>query len=99
MSLVTTAISNLSRNSLQRASTRAVFPEPTGPATPRRRGCSLVIFFASSSSVSRSKEPRVERLVARAGDRLPRRRRAELVVRELERAGDDARDGAAGGGQ
>ena len=39
MSLVTTAISNRSRSRLQSASTSAVLPEPTGPATPRRSGC------------------------------------------------------------
>src|SRR5579862_7984212 len=37
MSLVTTAISKRSRSCLQSESTRAVFPEPTGPPTPTRR--------------------------------------------------------------
>ena len=36
-----------SRRCLQSASTSAVFPEPTGPATPTRRGCSLVIDASS----------------------------------------------------
>src|SRR5688572_33247271 len=51
MSLVTTAICRDSRRRLHRASTSAVFPEPTGPPTPTRsvslRGAGFSAFAAA----------------------------------------------------
>src|SRR5574343_1602156 len=60
MSLVTTAMSILSRRAWHRARVRAVLPEPTGPPIPTRRAC-LLMFL-------RSEETRILGFVAGAGD-------------------------------
>src|SRR5688500_17265277 len=86
MSFVTTATWKRSRSRLQRASTRAVFPDPTGPPTPTRSTCLsfMVVYLFELCGVrrrSRSEQPRVLILMQSAGQHLSRRSEADVLVR------------------
>src|SRR6185503_19798905 len=100
MSFVTTAIWNSSRRRLQSASTSAVFPDPTGPATPRRSGWEGTVRSWMGVSIrylpSGSKEPRILRFVRRARVGEVGGRGAELLVGERQRVRDDGRDDGRG---
>src|SRR5688572_20525869 len=92
MSLVTTAIEWRSRIALQRRSTRAVFPEPTGAPIPTRSTEGSLM--GSPSSISGTEEPGVLGLVERARDREARRGRADAVVVERRGGGHQPVDAA-----
>src|SRR3569623_2397306 len=107
MSLVTTAMSLCARSALHRASISAGLPEPTGPATPTRRGPEEVddAFFMAwwllrglagaedrGSSGSGSEQTGVLRLVGRRQQGQARRGAAHVVVIQAPRLVDG--DGA-----
>src|SRR5262252_6935632 len=92
MSLVTSAIWYDSRRCLHRASTRAVLPEPTGPATPTRRGWVFIVLPLPWEVSSGAKEPTVKVLVPRAGDALGGGGRTYLFIGQHEAALHRGRD-------
>src|SRR5688572_24736205 len=104
MSFVTTAIWKRSRMFLQSKSTRAVFPEPTGPPTPTRSvSCSCKLGFVSWLMFSRSfsglEEATILSLVKRARDREPWKARAHVAVGEALRKRHGVWNGKGDGGK
>src|SRR5258708_4802458 len=88
MSLVTAAMSYLSRSALPSASVSAVLPEPTGPPMPTRSGELSVMTWSRSAVTSGTENPAVLGLVARRQESEARREVGKIGVVERGRALD-----------